>query len=154
MRHIIRSSEGLTLLEVLISATILAVFLVALATMFPTSLKGMEEAGATTRALSLAQEMLEEIHGTAPFPDILLYNGQSTAQATFNTGAALVDANLGAWKQAIEQVPGSGIPQGVGRLTVTVAGATPARLATITVQVQWPNDRGIAAVLTTQIAES
>ncbi len=154
MRHLIRSNNGLTLLEVLFSAIILGGVLIAIATAFPTSMKGMEEAGANTRALFVAQGMLEQIMGADTFADILLYNGQSTAQANFNTGSAMVDANLTAWKQAIEQVPGTGVPLGVGQITMTVAGAAPARLATITVQVQWPNDRAISAVLTTQVSET
>ena len=154
MRHLMRSNQGLTLLEVLISATILGVILVAIASMFPIAMKGMAEAGNQTRALSVAQWQLERIQGTAAFNDILLYNGQSTAQASFNTGSGMVDTNLMAWKQTIEQVPGSGVRQGVGQITVSVAGVAPARLATITVQVQWANDRGISAVLTTQISET
>ena len=156
MRRLIRSNKGLTLLEVLISASILAVSLLAIAAVFPAAMGAMEGAGEERRAYAVAQGMLERIQGTAAFNDTFLYDGQSTAQATpFLTGSAVVDANLTAWKQEIEQVPGSGLPQGVGTITVvTVAGVTPARLATITVTVQWPNQRQIAAVLITQVSET
>ncbi len=155
MRRLIRSNKGLTLLEVLISAAILAVSLIAIAAMFPAVMGAMEGAGEERRAYAVGQGMLERIRGTAAFGDILLYNGQSTAQVTpFLTGSAVVDANLTAWKQDIEQVPGSGLPQGVGTITVTVVGITPARLATITVTVQWSNQRRISAVLITQVSET
>lgn len=155
MRRLIRSNKGLTLLEVLISASILAVSLLAIAAVFPAAMGAMEGAGEERRAYAVAQGMLERIQGTAAFNDTLLYNGQSTAQATpFLTGSAVVDANLTAWKQEIEQVPGSGLLQGVGTITVTVVGLTPARLATITVTVQWPNQRQISAVLITQVSET
>ncbi len=155
MRRLIRSNKGLTLLEVMVSAAILAVSLLAIAAVFPAAMGGMQGAGDERRAYAVGQGMLERIRGTAAFNDTLLYNGQSTAQATpFVTGSAVVDANLTAWKQDIEQVPGSGLPQGVGMITVTVVGATPARLATITVTVQWPNQRRISAVLITQVSET
>ena len=155
MRRLIRSNKGLTLLEVMISASILAVSLLAIAAVFPAAMGAMEGAGEERRAYAVAQGMLERIQGTAAFEDILLYNGQSTAQANFNTISAFVNVNLTAWKQEIEQVPGSGLPQGVGTITVvTVAGVTPARLATITVTVQWPNQRRISAVLITQVSET
>ncbi len=153
MRRLIRSNKGLTLLEVLISAAILAVSLLAIAAMFPAAMGAMEGAGDERRAYAVGQGMLERIRGTAAFGDILLYNGQSTAALTI-TGSAVVDANLTTWKQDIEQVPGSGLPQGVGTITVTVVGITPARLATITVTVQWSNQRRISAVLITQVSET
>ncbi len=153
MRRLIRSSKGLTLLEVLISAAILGGSLLAIAAVFPAAMKGMEGAGEERRAYAVAQGMMERVRGTAAFDDTLLYNGQSTAALTI-TGSAVVDANLTAWKQDIEQVPGSGLPQGVGMITVTVVGATPARLATITVTVQWPNQRRISAVVITQVVET
>lgn len=155
MRRLIRSNKGLTLLEVMISASILAVSLLAIAAVFPAAMGAMEGAGEERRAYAVAQGMLERIQGTAAFENVLQYNGQSTAQATpFLTGSAVVDANLTAWKQEIEQVPGSGLPQGVGTITVTVVGVTPARLGTITVTVQWPNQRQISAVLITQVSET
>ncbi len=152
-RHVILHREGLTLIEILISAAILGVSLLAIATMFPTAMEGMEEAGNQTRAFTLARGMLERIRGNESFADVLLYDGQSTAQVIFNTGSAIVDANLTVWKQTMEQVPDNGVPQYVGQVTVTVT-ATPARLATVTVEVQWPNDRSVSAALTTQISES
>ncbi len=153
MRRLIRSNKGLTLLEVLISAAILAVSLLAIAAMFPAAMGAMEGAGEERRAYSVAQGMMERMRGAATFNIMLSYDGQSTAQANFNTGSAGVDTNLTAWKQEIEQVPGSGLPQGVGTITV-VAGAPPARLATITVTVQWSNQRRISAVLITQVSET
>ncbi len=154
MQHPLRSSKGISLVEILVSAAILALCLLAIASMFPISMEDMEEAGNQTRAFSLAQGMMERIRGTGTFNDVLRYNGLSTTQASFNTGSAAVDANLDAWKQATAQVPGSGVPQGVGQITVAVAGTPPARLATITVVVRWLTRRGISAVLTTQVSET
>lgn len=154
MRQLIGHDKGLTLMEVLISVAILGVSLLAIASMFPTSTIVMGESGKQTRAFSLARGMAEQVLATNSFADIPLYNGQSTAQTSFNTGSAVVDVNLATWKETVEEVPGAGLSQGVGQITVTVAGAAPARLATVTVMVTWPNDRGLSAVLTTQVSET
>lgn len=154
MRQRIGHDKGLTLMEVLISVAILGVSLLAIASMFPTSTIVMGESGKQTQAFSLARGMAEQVLATSSFADIPLYNGQSTAQANFNTGSAVVDVNLATWKETVEEVPGAGLSQGVGQITVTVAGAAPARLATVTVVVTWPNDRGLSAVLTTQVSET
>jgi prepilin-type N-terminal cleavage/methylation domain-containing protein len=148
------NSKGLSLIEVLIAAAILAVALLAIASMFPISMEDMEESGKQTRGFALAEGMMERIRATGTFGEVLLYDGHSTTEALYNTGSAVVDANLDSWKQATTQVPGSGIPQGVGTITVTAAGTAPARLATVTVTVTWPNRRGISAVLVTQVSET
>lgn len=153
-QHRIGNTKGLSLIEVLIAAAILAVALLAIASMFPISMEDMEESGKQTRGFALAEGMMERVRATGTFTDILLYDGHSTAESSYNTGSALVDANLDSWKQATTQVPGSGIPQGVGTITVTTTGTAPARLATVTVSVTWPNRRGISAVIVTQVSET
>lgn len=152
--HLLGRSKGLSLIEILVSAAILAVALLAIASMFPISMEDMEEAGKQTRAFALAEGMMERIRATRTLSDVLRYDGRSTAEAGYNTGSAVVDANLNSWKQATTQVPGSGVPQGMGTITVTTTGATPARLATVIVTVQWPNRRGLSAMLVTQVSES
>ncbi|MFQ5656483.1 MAG: prepilin-type N-terminal cleavage/methylation domain-containing protein [Candidatus Methylomirabilales bacterium] len=154
MRQPIGHKKGLTLIEVLIAVAILGVSLLAIASMFPTSTRVINESGKQTRAFSLARWMAEQVLATSSFADIPLYNGQSTAQANFNTGSAVVDVNLTTWKETVEEVPAGGLPEGVGQITVMVTGAAPARLATVTVEVTWPNDRGLSAVLTTQVSET
>lgn len=152
--HLIGNSKGLSLVEILIGAAILAVALLAIASMFPISLEDTEESGKQTRGFALAEGMMERIRATGTFADVLRYNGRSTTEASYTTGSAVVDATLNSWKQATTQVPGSGIPQGAGTISVTTSGATPARLATVTVTVTWPNRRGLTAVLVTQISET
>jgi len=58
-----RGEAGLTLIEVLVAATILALALLALAPMFTTAVKSNASAYQLTNSTSLAREKLEELSG-------------------------------------------------------------------------------------------
>jgi len=54
-----KKAEGFSLVEVLIAAAILAVVLLALASMFPTAYLNVDQAGEQTTAATLAQQRME-----------------------------------------------------------------------------------------------
>lgn len=69
---------GLTLIEVLIAASVLAVALLGMAGAFPTALRQVSFGGRITKATSLAHQMMEDIRGDRSYY-IPLYNGANTA---------------------------------------------------------------------------
>lgn len=73
----LQSKSGFTLLEVLISAALLAVALLAVAAMFPTGYTSIADAGKMTMALTAARQILEDV-GDLPFDRINNMNGFDT----------------------------------------------------------------------------
>ena len=81
-----RGTHGMTLIEILVSAAILAVALLAIANMFPTGYTNATEAGRRTMALTAARQILEDMH-SIPFANLAALNGfDSTNQATVPAG--------------------------------------------------------------------
>ena len=131
MRHAARGEEGFSLIEVLVSLTILAVGLLSLALLQVTAIKGNVGASKSTIATELAQTKLELFRRTAW---AAIDNSTNTA---FGVGTTPIYAN---------------VPAGAGD-NVSVRGATFYRiwrvlpnatdsLKTITVWTCWQDDLG------------
>lgn len=72
-----RSSRGFTMVELLVAAAILVVALLGIAAVLPTADMSVHQAGQISKAVSLAQEMIEMIKND-PFSQLSLYNGVDT----------------------------------------------------------------------------
>lgn len=104
-----RSRAGFTLVEVLVSLTILAIGLLAISSMVPTAYTNISSSGKDTQALAFAQQRLDELRALS-YTDSSLSSGTytDTAPATGFTQSYLVEADTPI--------------AGVKRLTVTVTG--------------------------------
>jgi type IV pilus assembly protein PilV len=133
-RHRLRvKNEGFSLIEVLISLTILAVGLLGLALMQTTAIKGNEIANKSTVATELAQDTLER------FRRIAWENVLSQANPTaFNTTPTPIYTSLPAAAGDNVTVRGTTYYR-IWRVDPNVATAT---LKTITVWSCWQDDRG------------
>lgn len=133
-RHrICRKNDGFSLIEVLVSLTILAVGLLGLMLLQTTAIKGNEIANKSTVATELAQDMLEQ------FRRVAWANVLSQADTTaFNTGTTPVYGSLPGAAGNSVTVRGTTYYR-VWRVDPNVANAT---LKTITVWSCWQDDRG------------
>jgi prepilin-type N-terminal cleavage/methylation domain-containing protein len=149
---------GFTLVELMVAATILVVALLGIAAVLPTADMSLHQAGQISKAVALAQEMIEMVKND-PFSQLSLYNGPLlTGVDTRNTATYPVDdpnppipgnpgnfmggSNVTKWKNdiALYLVTGAGITGGYGTITVsTVAtdGTGAAILRKISVVVNW-----------------
>jgi len=59
------NQRGMTLLEILVAATVVCVGLLAVAVMFPTSSSNIDYGGKVSKATALAQEKVEELRNTS-----------------------------------------------------------------------------------------
>ncbi len=124
--------RGFTLLEVLISITIVAIGLVAFAGMQSTAVTGNVAAMDMTIATQLAEEMAERIRiNGGDTPEI--YNGLNTSTCTGLSTLAANDCNQ--WKARLESGT-TGLPSVVGSVTVT-SDSPINNTATIAVTVRW-----------------
>ncbi|MGH7412161.1 MAG: type IV pilus modification PilV family protein, partial [Candidatus Methylomirabilis sp.] len=73
----LRGGDGFTLIEVLISAAVLSVALLAMAAMFPTGYTNITEAGKVTMALTAGRQIFEGV-SALPFDNIGNLNGFDT----------------------------------------------------------------------------
>jgi type IV pilus assembly protein PilV len=132
MRHAARGDEGFSLIEVLVSLTILAVGLLSLALLQVTAIKGNAGASKSTIATDLAQTKLEL------FRRATWASFDNSTNTTFGVGMTPIYAN---------------VPAGAGD-NVTVRGTTFYRiwrvipnatdsLKTVTVWACWQDDQGI-----------
>jgi type II secretory pathway pseudopilin PulG len=97
-----RSESGLTLIEVLVAATVLALALLALAPMFTTAVRSNASAYQLTNSNSLAREKLEELSGyLRSDPRLTVPGGSSAIGPTGNTDGFTVstwcDSDLPMW---------------------------------------------------------
>jgi Tfp pilus assembly protein PilV len=97
-----RGEAGLTLIEVLVAATVLALALLALAPMFTTAVKTNASAYQLTNSTALAREKLEELSGyPRSDPRLAVPNGSNAIGPTGNTSGFTVstwcDSDLPKW---------------------------------------------------------
>ncbi|MBI4736367.1 MAG: prepilin-type N-terminal cleavage/methylation domain-containing protein, partial [candidate division NC10 bacterium] len=153
--------EGFTLVELMVAATILVVALLGIAAVLPTADLSLHQAGQISKAVALAQEMIEMIKND-PFSQLQCYNGQTcsstTGVDTRNTATYPVDtpippipgdagnfmggSNVTKWAGdiALYLVTGAGITGGYGTITVsTVAtdGTGAPILRKVSVAINW-----------------
>lgn len=159
-------APGVTLLELLISLTVLTVALLAMAGLFPTAYTSVVKSGQQTVGTALARQMMEMIRAEASFDAIARYAGLDTATPGTPDWLALnrpehsgagAPGRLDRWRDRL-----LALPNGRGRVAVTVlpAGVGPngtsyARMASVTVTVQYREGAagGQEAVLSTYIVE-
>lgn len=129
---------GFSIIEVLITAIIVAVALLAIATMFPTAATNVDYNAALTRATALAQQRIEQLKNDS-----------------FATLAGMDTANVPPTLPASEEQAVTEANNTFTRRTwVQVAGATPTREATVTVMLEWEEPSGTKTLrLDTLIAE-
>ncbi len=158
-------TSGFSLVELLIGMTILAVGLLATASMFSTGYTNVSSGGKTTMALTAARQMLEDMH-SLPFANLLNLNGFDTtnylsqpannpersvarkwryALAGDGTGWSFTTAEKAMWTVFST---GGAIFRGSGQVSVVSQGAT-LRLVTVTVPVP---GQGINVQLATLIS--
>lgn len=128
--------KGFTLLEVLISVSILSVGLLAVASMQTSAISGNTFARDSTLAIQLAEEMVDRIRVNAGnVPNI--YNGIDTNSSCSGFDPALGDCNQ--WKTRLQS---SGLTDVRGQVTVTMDSPI-SKAATITVKVLWGSGRSV-----------
>ncbi|MFB3816675.1 MAG: hypothetical protein ACE147_03325 [Candidatus Methylomirabilales bacterium] len=141
---------GFTIAELLVASSILLVALLGIAAVLPVADMTLHKSGQISKAVSLAQEMIEIIKND-PFHVLDSYNGADTRNtATFpadeyvgpgNPGNFMGTTNLTKWKNDIDLylATGAGITGGYGTIGVvdvaTVSGS--AVLRKVTVRVIW-----------------
>jgi len=165
-RSRLRSKSGFTLLEILIGATVLAVGLLGVATLFPVAYLNVDSGGKRTEATALAQSFIEQLRTigannfdamAGPFP-ATGFNGLDTTNCQVN-------ATCLAWQGQVDLANGGQLPQGAGTVTINcqdalgnpmpppplpplppapncTAPSQPGWLANITVTVTWTDLRG------------
>ena len=114
----LRDKGGFSLLEVLIGATILAVGLLGVATMYPVAYVNVDSGGKLTEASALAQSFLEQLRaiGATNFDAMADdfpagFDGMSTANCQGN-------ATCIAWRNALDVANGGQLPQAVGTVAI------------------------------------
>lgn len=126
-----RNDKGFSLLEVLVAVVILAVGLLAAASMQTMALTATTTSRNTTLAVQLAEEMVDRIRvnaGTTPN----VYNNLATGSCTsISNTTALGDCNQ--WRDRLQS---SGLPNPTGTVLVTLNSPI-ANAAEITVEVSW-----------------
>ncbi len=145
---------GFSLLEVLIGATVLAVGLLGLATMFPVAYLNVDSGGKLTGATALAQSFIEQLRtrGANNFDTMagdFPANGFNGLDTTNCQGEPTCLAWLG------DLANGGQLPQGAATVTINCMNTAipppngvacvpsqPTWLANITVTVTWTNLRG------------
>ncbi|MGH7409825.1 MAG: type IV pilus modification PilV family protein [Candidatus Methylomirabilis sp.] len=110
----VNDHRGLTLIEVLIAAAILAVGLLALVSTFPIGYVDVTVSGGQSRATSYAQAMMEQLKNQ-PFPAAFPGNGADVPDITPGVDDV---AYTRTWN--ITQEPGTNPPNRLARVSVTV----------------------------------
>jgi hypothetical protein len=142
---------GFTIAELLVASSILVVALLGIAAVLPVADMTLHKSGQISKAVSLAQEMIEIIKND-PFHVLSSYNGVDTrSPGAFpldeyvgpgNPGNFMGTTNLTKWKNDIDLylATGAGITGGYGTINVVdVASVTGlgAVLRKVTVRVMW-----------------
>ena len=136
-----RSERGLTLVELLIAASILTTALLGVAGMFPSAYQNVKYGGRISRATALAQEMMEILRNES-FNTLARYHALDTSSC--GSGADAIATSCRKWRDDLNEV---GLPSGSGRVAVCTAACTSAtNLAEITVTVSWSERTGAKTV--------
>ena len=140
------NNKGFTLLEVLISVSILSVGLLSVAALQTTALTGNTSANHTTVGVQMEEEMVDRIRlNAADTPNI--YNNLDTRNC-----AALADPALGdciQWRDRLG-INNSGLPNAFG--TVTIQMDTPINKATtVVVTLTWGSGATRSITFTTML---
>ncbi len=123
--------SGFTVVEMLVASVILVVALLGIATVLPTMDMDLSEAGRSSKAVSLCQEMIEMIKND-PFTQLLSYHNVDTrTTSTFpvddpnppipgNAGNFMGGSNIAKWKNdiALYLATGAGITGGYGTIRI------------------------------------
>ena len=151
VRRILREKAGLTLPEVLLSAVIITVAVLALVGLFPTALQNVQYGGHMSQALSLGQEMIEMMR-TQPFVSVSDYDDLDTGTAP-GVLPPVVQSHYDQWKADIAPAkPAGALPQGRGTIQVGENALGFADLKQVTVTVTW-RERGTQTItLVTYVA--
>ena len=151
MRHLLREKRGLTLPEVLLSAVIISVAVLALVGLFPTALQNVRYGGHMSQASSLAQEMIELIR-TQPFDTVFSYNGLDTRNAPPPLPPAVL-AHFNQWRNDIAPAnPAGALPQGWGTIQVINSALGLADLKQVTITVGWREGGNQTLTVVTYVA--
>ncbi len=138
----LRIEKGLTLVELLIAASVLAVGLLGVAGTFPSAYQNVKYGGRITRATALAQEMVELLRNDS-FPALARYNDVNTHSCSSESD--LVAMICRRWRDDINA--GVRLPSGWGSVAVCIASCTSTTdLAQITVTVRWMEQTGAKMV--------
>ncbi len=140
--------QGFTVTEVLVAASILVMALLGIASMMPTADMSLHQSGQISKAISLAQEMIEMIRND-PFHTLTNYAGVDTRTSstipvddTSGSPPFLGGSNVNKWANdiALYLATGAGITGGYGTIAVSAV-ATDASgndvLRKVTVTVCW-----------------
>jgi len=148
-----RRPAGFSVAEILVASVILIVALLGIAGVLPTADLSLHQSGQVSKAVSLAQEMVEMMKND-PFSQLVLYNGVDTRNtATYpvnsptvpipgDAGNFMGGTNVAKWTNDINLylATGAGITGGYGTISV-VSVATDASghptLRKVTVLVGW-----------------
>jgi prepilin-type N-terminal cleavage/methylation domain-containing protein len=157
-----RRPRGFTIIEMLAAASILVFALLGIASVLPTMDMTLHKAGQISKAVSLAQQMIETLKND-PFAALISYNGVDTrTTSTYpaddpnppvpgNPGNYMGGSNITKWANdiALYLSTGSGITGGYGTIAVsnvaTDAGGNPI-LRKVTVTVRWTEQGGTRSV--------
>lgn len=164
----LKDKRGFTLIEILIGASVLAVGLLGLATIYPVAYLNVDSGGKLTEASALSQSFMEELRTLAvidpPNFDAVIgdfpangFNGMSTTNCQGNL-------NCINWRNQLDMAFNGQLPQGVGTVTIActdgagnpvpapppndcVAPSQFGWIATIDVRVNWNDLRGARTVM-------
>lgn len=151
MSHIFRE-KGLTLAEVILSAAIISVAVLALVGLFPTALQNVRYGGHMSQASSLAQEMIELIR-TQSFATVSSYNNLDTRLAPPPTLTGAPFAHFNRWKTDIAPLnPAGALPQGWGTVQVVENALGLADLKQVTITVGWRESGNQTITIVTYVA--
>lgn len=148
--------RGLTTVEVLLAATVIAIALLGVAGLFPTAFRNVRAGGYMTKATAIARGIMETLLAR-PFTGLTAYHGVTTSDCSVLSG--MVRADCEAWAEALafSSTEGAGLPS--GEATIAVCTAVPScvpisGLARVTVTVEWVGGVGEKAVeLQTYVAK-
>jgi type IV pilus assembly protein PilV len=138
-----RNSRGFTIIEVLVSITIVTIGLLAAAAMQTTAITANGTARDGTIGIQLAEEMVDRIRinaGITPQD----YNGIDT-----NGACGGADPVLGDCTQWAARLVASGLPAARGQVSVSAVDAPLARTRTVNVTVTWGNGTPRTVTFTT-----
>ncbi|MFQ5658088.1 MAG: prepilin-type N-terminal cleavage/methylation domain-containing protein [Candidatus Methylomirabilales bacterium] len=136
-----KNKKGLTLVEVLIAASILAITLLGVVAMFPSAYENVKYGGRISRATALAREMLETLRNE-PFAILASYHTLDTSACGAETDPIATTCQK--WRDDIDTV---GLPSGTGSVAICIAPCTATNdLAQITVTVGWSERTGAKTV--------